>query len=107
VPASSAPLRIGPASFVELAILGAVLDTLPPSPSTALLSAQKASERLREIVEGFFFRRLRAEDGKAIRRLQVKCPPRLGKTRTQWFAELPGGQEGLTGPPLAYNLFAV
>jgi|SRR5271165_38312 len=58
-----------------------VLDALPPAPSTALLSAEEAKERLREIVEGFFFRRLRTEDGKAIRRLLVKSPPGLGKTR--------------------------
>jgi hypothetical protein len=51
------------------------------SPSTTLLSASEASERLREIVEGFFFRRLRTEDGKRIRRLLVKSPPGLGKTQ--------------------------
>ena len=37
------------------------MDKLPPSPD-ALLSAQEAKERLREIVEGFFFRRLKGED---------------------------------------------
>jgi len=37
------------------------LDVLPPSPNTALLSAQEAKERLREIVGGFFFWRLRTE----------------------------------------------
>ena len=42
------------------------------TPSTVLLSAQEAKDRLREIVEGFFFRRLRTEDGKRIRRLLVK-----------------------------------
>ena len=36
---------------------------------------------MREIVEGFFFRRLRTEDGKRISRLLVKSPPGLGKTR--------------------------
>jgi len=36
---------------------------------------------LREIVEGFFFRRLTGEDGKRIRRLLVKSPLSLGKTR--------------------------
>jgi hypothetical protein len=30
---------------------------VPPTSSTTLLSAQEAKERLREIVEGFFFRR--------------------------------------------------
>jgi hypothetical protein len=43
--------------------------------------AEEAKERLREIVEGFLFRRLRGEDGKHIRRLLVKSPPGLGKTR--------------------------
>jgi hypothetical protein len=59
----------------------AVLDALQPTPSTALLSAGEAKEKLREIVEGFFFRRLRTEDGKRISRLLVKSPPGLGKTR--------------------------
>jgi hypothetical protein len=58
----------------------AVLDALQPTPGTALLSAQEAKERLREIIEGFFFRRLRGEDDKTIRRLLVKSPPGLGKT---------------------------
>jgi hypothetical protein len=57
------------------------LDALSPTPSTALLSAQEAKDRLREIVEGFFFRRLRNENGKRIERLLVKSPPGLGKTR--------------------------
>jgi hypothetical protein len=43
--------------------------------------APGANERLREIVEGFFFRRLTGEDGKRIRWLLVKSPPGLGKTR--------------------------
>jgi hypothetical protein len=30
---------------------------MPPSPSTDLLSAEEAKDRLRGIVEGFFFRR--------------------------------------------------
>jgi hypothetical protein len=54
---------------------GAVSDALSPTPSTTLLSAQEAKDRLREIVEGFFFRRLRSEDRKAIQRLLVKRPP--------------------------------
>jgi hypothetical protein len=67
----------------DLAVLGAVLDTLPPSPDTALLlSAQEAKAQLRGIVEGFCFRRLRNEDGKgAPRRLLIKSPPGLGETR--------------------------
>jgi hypothetical protein len=49
--------------------------------TTTLLSAEEASERLRKIVEGFFFRRLTTEDGKPIRHLLVKSPPGLGKTK--------------------------
>jgi len=45
-----------------LAIIHALLDTSSPTPSTALLSAEEANARLREIVEGFFF--------------QVVSPPR-------------------------------
>jgi hypothetical protein len=33
---------------------------LEPPPTTVPLSAEEAKARLREIVEGFFFRRLRA-----------------------------------------------
>jgi hypothetical protein len=56
------------------------LDTLEPIPSTTLLSAQEAKDRLGEIVEGFFLRRLRAEDGMRVGRLLIKSPPGLGKT---------------------------
>jgi hypothetical protein len=59
----------------------AALDTFEPIPSTTLLLAQDAKDRLREIVEGFFFRRLTTEDGKPIRHLLVKSPPGLGKTK--------------------------
>jgi len=54
--------------------------------NSILLPAEDAKERLREIVEGFFFRRLKAKDGKRIGRLLVKSPPGLGKTRAavQW-----------------------
>jgi hypothetical protein len=38
---------------------------MPLTPSTTLLSAQQAKERMREIVEGLFFRRLNTEDGAA------------------------------------------
>ena len=47
------------------------MDTLEPPPTSVLLSAEEAKDRLREIVEGFFFRRLRSEDGKRIGRLLV------------------------------------
>jgi len=39
------------------------LPPMPPTPSTTLLSIQQAKERMREIVEGLFFRRLNTEDG--------------------------------------------
>jgi len=39
------------------------LDASEPNPTTAFLSAEEAKERLREVVEGFFFRRLRGEAG--------------------------------------------
>jgi hypothetical protein len=51
------------------------LDTVPPSPNSALLSAEEAGERLREIVEGFFLVRLRTEDGK---RLRASCQGEYG-----------------------------
>jgi hypothetical protein len=57
------------------------LQSTPPPPGTTLLSSHEATERLREIVEGFFFRRLKTEGGQHIRRLLVKSPPGLGKTR--------------------------
>jgi hypothetical protein len=79
-----------------LAIPTAALDTLPPTPSPSLLSAREAREKLREIVEGFFFRRLKGEDGKYIRRLLVKSPPGLGKTReaVDWAIRYQAEQEG-------------
>jgi hypothetical protein len=61
-----------------------------------LPSAEEAKERLREIVEGFFFRRLKGGDGKHIRRLLVKSPPGLGKTReaVDWAIRFRAEQEG-------------
>ena len=78
------------------------MDALQPTPSTALLSAQEAKDRLREIVEGFFFRRLRTEDGKRIARLLVKSPPGLGKTREaiHWAIRYQAEQEGKDGTRL-------
>jgi hypothetical protein len=48
------------------------------------------------VVEGFFFRRLKGEDGKHIRRLFVKRPPGLGKTREaiDWAIRYRAEQEG-------------
>jgi hypothetical protein len=72
------------------------LDASSPTTSRALLSAQEAKERLREIVEGFFFRQLKAEDGGHVRRLLVKSPPGLGKTREaiDWAIRYQAVQEG-------------
>jgi hypothetical protein len=67
--------RAAPPSFSRIPT--AALDTLPPTPSATLFSAEDVTQRLREIVEGFFFRRLSGEDGKGIRRLLVKSPPGL------------------------------
>jgi hypothetical protein len=77
----------------------AALDTLEPIPSTTLLSAQEAKDRLREIVEGFFFRRLRTEDGKRVGRLLVKSPPGLGTIREaiHWAICYQAEQEGKLG----------
>jgi hypothetical protein len=78
---------------------GAVLDTLPSTPSTALLSTQEAKDRLREIVEGFFFRRLRTEDRTRIGPRLVQSPPSLEETRAGGSSSFLGGQRGMTGPP--------
>ena len=48
-----------------------------PSP----LSALEAKERLREIVEGFFFRRRNDRGQPPARHLLVKSPPGPGKTK--------------------------
>jgi hypothetical protein len=79
------------------------LDALSPTPSTALLSAQEAKQRLREIVEGFFFRRLKTEDGRQVGRLLVKSPPGLGKTREaiEWAIAYQTEQAGKDGTRLA------
>jgi hypothetical protein len=45
-----------------------------PTPSPTLLSAEEAKKRQREIVEGFFFRRLTGEDGKRVGGLLFKSP---------------------------------
>jgi hypothetical protein len=80
---------------------------LEPPPSAALLSAEEAKERLREIVEGFFFRRLRSEDHKRISRLLVKSPPGLGKTREamHWAIRYQAEQEGKDGTRLSLDDF--
>jgi hypothetical protein len=83
------------------------LDGLPPTPSTPLLSAREAKERLREIVEGFFFRKLRTEDGKRVGRLLVKSPPGLGKTTqaVELAIRYQAEQEGKDGTRLSLGDF--
>jgi hypothetical protein len=91
---------------LPFAIARAAQDALQP-PGPALLSAQEAKDRLREIVEGFFFRRLRGEDEKRVRRLLVKSPPGLGKTREaiHWAISDQAEQEGKDGTRLSVGDF--
>jgi len=98
---SPAPLRLDPDAT------GPPLDALQRTPSTVLLSAQEAKDRLREIVEGFFFRRLKGEDGKRIGRLLVKSPPGLGKTRQaiEWAIRYQADQVGQDGRRLVLGDF--
>jgi hypothetical protein len=49
--------------------------------ASSLLSTQDAKDRLREIVEGFFFGRLRTEDAKRAGRAARQSPPELRKAR--------------------------
>jgi hypothetical protein len=60
-----------------------------------------------EIVEGFFFRRLRTEDGKRVGCLLVKSPPGLGKTREaiKWAIRYQAEQEGKDGTRLSLGDF--
>ena len=73
-----------------------VLDTFEPRPSTTLLSAEEAKERLREIIEGFFFRRRRRDGEPLPRHLLVRSPPGLGKTKEamEWATRYQTEQEG-------------
>jgi hypothetical protein len=67
--------------LTALSIPQAALDSLPPTTGPTLLSPQEAKERLRKIVEGFFFRRPSDQREPASRHLLVKSPPGLGKTK--------------------------
>jgi hypothetical protein len=72
------------------------LDQSPPNP-TALLSAEEAKERLREIVERFFFRQRRGDQEQPPpRQLLVRSPPGLGKTKEamEWATRYQTEQEG-------------
>jgi hypothetical protein len=72
------------------------LDGSQSTQQTALLSAEEAKDRLREIVEGFFFRQLTTEDGKRVGRLLLKSPPGLGKTTQalDWAIRYREGKDG-------------
>jgi hypothetical protein len=59
----------------------AVLEPTPLPPTTRLLSAQEAKERLREIVKGFFFWRRDGKEQAPARHMLVRSPPGLGKTK--------------------------
>jgi hypothetical protein len=59
----------------------AALDTLAPTPNIPLLSAHEAKEKLREIIEGFFFRRRNDQGQAPARHVLVRSPPGLGKIR--------------------------
>ena len=55
------------------------------TPSTVLLSAEQATEKLPQIVEGFFFRHRDGQGQRPARRLFVRSAPGLGKTsKTSW-----------------------
>jgi len=72
------------------------LDTLEPRPSITLLSAEQAKERLREIIEGFFFRHRYSQGQAPARQLLVRSPPGLGKTKEamEWATRYQTEQEG-------------
>jgi hypothetical protein len=57
------------------------LQSTPPPPGTTLLSSHEAKERLREIVEGFFFRHDDVQGQPPARHMLVRSPPGLGKTK--------------------------
>src|SRR5271169_819793 len=70
----------------------AVLDALQQTPSTTpLLTAQEAKDRLREIVEGFFFRRRNNQAQPPVRHLLIRSPPGLRKTKEamEWATRYP------------------
>jgi hypothetical protein len=102
-----APMAIGRAVSPSPLRPGPALDTLEPPPSTALLAAEEAKERLREIVEGFFSRRLRTNDGKRVERQLVRSPPGLGKTReaVEWAIAYRTEQAGKDGTRLSVGDF--
>jgi nucleotide-binding universal stress UspA family protein len=69
---------------------------MPSSPSTTPFSAYEAKDRLREIVEAFFFRRRNGRGEIPARQLLVRSPPGLGKTKEamEWATRYQIEQEG-------------
>ena len=69
---------------------------MPSSPSTIPLSAQEAKDRLREIVEAFFFRRRSDQGRPPAPQLLVRSPPGLGKTKEamEWATRYQTEQQG-------------
>jgi len=94
--------RSGSIGFVQSAVVSrarlppllrapAFLQSTPPPPGTTLLSSHEAKERLREIVEGFFFRHEDDQGQPPARHLLVRSPPGLGKTKEamEWATRYP------------------
>jgi hypothetical protein len=81
VPAWLHPIAIGRAISLPLSPSSGHLGRITAYSQQRPSLAHEAKDRLRESVEGFFFRRLRTEDGKRIGRLLVKSPPGLRNTR--------------------------
>jgi hypothetical protein len=77
----------------------AALDTLELPRTTGLLSAEEAKDRLREIVEGFFYRRRNEQARPPARHLLVRSPPGLGKTKEamEWATRYQTEQEDRDG----------
>jgi hypothetical protein len=73
-----------------------------PTDNTTLLSAEKAKQRLREIVEGFFFWRLKTEDVMLIE-ATVRRPPAAKRPRAAG-KERPRAGETLGGFTPRYEI---
>jgi hypothetical protein len=83
------------------------LDALEPTLAIPLLSAQEARTGCAKSSRGSSSGRLRTEDRRAIRRLLVKSPPGLGKTREaiEWAIAYQSEQAGKDGTRLPVGDF--
>src|SRR5690349_2672553 len=100
MPAFSPAAAVGERQTHQLRkLLPLALDTLEPNPIPALLSAEEARARLREVVEGFFFRRRDEQGQLPTRHLLVRSPPGLGKTTEamDWATRYQAEQEEKEG----------